>query len=150
MTCVHSPASPDATGSPSRGPLTPEDWGEVESSAPPAFSQPPAYFHQWVLFVQTSLQVWLWYHCTFLRFSGKSSPDSSRAWSHRQSSLAPPSTTQESSHPASLFWRMKVPDESVHPQTRGSKCRDSWTWFRHSRAKTPQSSILRSEPVDWK
>ena len=79
---------------------------------------------------------------------GKSSPDSSRAWSHRQRSLAPPSTPQVSALPASLFWRMKVPDESVHPQTRGSKCRDSWTWFRHSRAKTLQSSILRSEPVD--
>lgn len=35
MTCVHSPASPDATGCPSRGPLAPEDWGEVESTAPP-------------------------------------------------------------------------------------------------------------------
>lgn len=35
MTCVPSPASPDATGSPSRGPLAPEDWGEVESTAPP-------------------------------------------------------------------------------------------------------------------
>ena len=116
----------------------------------PSFSRAPACFHQWVLFVQTSLQVWLWYHCTFLRFSGKSSPDSSRAWSHRQRSLAPPSTPQVSALPASLFWRMKVPDESVHPQTRGSKCRDSWTWFRHSRAEILQSLILSSEPVDRK
>lgn len=81
---------------------------------------------------------------------GKSSPDSSRAWSHRQRSLAPPSTPQVSALPASLFWRMKVPDESVHPQTRGSKCRDSWTWFSHSRAEILQSLILSSEPVDRK
>ena len=81
---------------------------------------------------------------------GKSSPDSSRAWSHEQSSLASPTATQDSALPASLFWRMKVPDESVHPLTRGSKCRDSWTWFRHSRAEILQSLILRSEPVDRK
>ena len=33
----------------------------------PSFSRATACSHQWVLFVQTSLQVWLWYHCRFLR-----------------------------------------------------------------------------------
>ena len=150
MTCVHSPASPDATGTPSRGPLAPEDWGEVESIAPLLSPRLlPAFINGCSLFRPVS-SVWLWYHCTFLRFSGKSSPDSSRAWSRRQNSLAPPSTTQDSTLPASLFWRMKVPDESVHPHTRDSKCRDSWTWFRHSCAEILQSLILRSEPVDRK
>ena len=41
--------------------------GERWTAPLPLFLRATACSHQWLLFVQTSLQVWLWYHCRFLR-----------------------------------------------------------------------------------
>ena len=117
MTCVHSPASPDATGTPSRGPLAPEDWGEVESIAPLVSPRLlPAFINGCSLFIPVS-SVWLWYHCTFLRFSGKSSPDSSRAWSCRQNSLAQPHKILPSPPCCSGGWKFLMKVSILTPET---------------------------------